>query len=98
MSTEIFVSLRTAASAEAPDGPMKLPSRLQRRDGAVMVREQACQWALTERQTLRGGGALQVGDVSLLEDGGELGGTRSSDCVVLETVNERRRGAGTVRE
>ena len=55
MSTEIFVSLRTAASAEAPGGPIQLLSRLQRRDGAAMVREQACQRALTQKQTLWGG-------------------------------------------
>ena len=42
---EIIVSLRTAASAEAPLGPMSLRSRLRVRGGAGMVREQQCQRA-----------------------------------------------------
>ena len=50
----IFVSLRTAASAVAPSAPMPLHSRLRARGGMGAVREQACQWALTRKQTLRG--------------------------------------------
>ena len=38
---EIFVSLRTAASADAPWALMSLLWRLQARGGARMVREQA---------------------------------------------------------
>ena len=34
---------------------------------------------------------LQVGDLGLLEDGGERGGALVSDHVVVETVNERER-------
>ena len=44
---EILVSLRTAASAEAPWSPIELPKRLQRWGGARMVREHECQRALT---------------------------------------------------
>ena len=51
---EIFVSLRTAASLEAPSAPILLKLRLQQRGGARMVRNQACQGALTQKQTLRG--------------------------------------------
>jgi hypothetical protein len=38
---------------------------------SVVVREQACQWALTQKQTLWGGSAPQIGDLRLLEAGGE---------------------------
>ena len=38
----------------------------------------------------RGGGAHQLGDLCLLEDGGERGDALGSDAVVQETVNERR--------
>ena len=63
----ICVSLRTAASAEAPLSPMLLYPILQARGGTGMVREKACQWALTERQTLGSGGALQRGHSASLE-------------------------------
>ena len=39
MRLEIIVSLRTAASAEAPLTPMKLPPRLRAMGGMGMVRE-----------------------------------------------------------
>ena len=39
LSSEIFVSLRTAASAEAPLTPMKLPPRLRAMGGLGMVRD-----------------------------------------------------------
>ena len=58
----ISVSFRTAASAEAPLSPMRLPQRLcQARGGMGMVREQACQWALTGTVSGSSGGALQRG-------------------------------------
>ena len=53
-SFSIFVSLRIAASLVTPSFPMPLTERLQRRGGARMVREQACQRALTQKQTLSG--------------------------------------------
>ena len=43
LSLEILVSLRTAASAEAPLSPMELTSRLRVRGGARIVRKQLCQ-------------------------------------------------------
>ena len=59
----ICVSLRMAASAEAPLSPIALSQRLQRVGEVGRAREQACQRALTERRTLRlvrvGGGLLE---------------------------------------
>ena len=48
----ICVSLRMAASAEAPLCPIVLPERLQRVGKVGRAREQACQWALTRKRTL----------------------------------------------
>ena len=53
-----------------------------------------CQWALTEKRTLSGGGALEVGDHRLLEDGCERGGALVSDVVVADTAGEGRREDG----
>ena len=39
---------------------------------------------------VRGRGALELGDLRLLEDGGERGGALVSNLVVVETVNKRR--------
>ena len=39
-----------------------------------------------------GGGALQIGDLRLLEDGGERSGALSSDSVASETVSEGQVG------
>ena len=52
MSWEILVSLRTAASAEAPLSPILLSLTLRVRGGARMVREQRCQRAQTQKRTL----------------------------------------------
>ena len=52
------------------------------------MREKACQWALTPKQTLRGGGALEVGDLRLLEDSSERGGALDSDGIVPETARD----------
>ena len=54
MRWEIFVFLSTAASLVTPSSPIELLKRLQRRGGARMVRNQACQGALTQKQTLLG--------------------------------------------
>ena len=51
-SFSIFVSLRTAASLDAPSTPMLLRARLRARDGAGMVSDQKRQRALTQKQTL----------------------------------------------
>ena len=47
-SSEILVSLRTAASAEAPLSPMRLPRRLQARGGGEAVRESVSSGADTK--------------------------------------------------
>jgi len=39
-------------------------------------------------RTLWGGGALEGGDLRLLEDGGECGGAFVSDVVAPDTANE----------
>ena len=45
--------------------------------------------ALTRKQTLfGGGGALEVGDLRLVEDGSERSGARGSDVVVSEAASE----------
>ena len=54
LSSEIFVSLRTAASTEAPLSPILLSWRLRTKGGTRMVRERECQRALTQKQTLLG--------------------------------------------
>ena len=53
----ICVSLRTAASAEAPLSPIALPERLQRVGKVGRTREQACQRALTEKGEHLGAGS-----------------------------------------
>jgi hypothetical protein len=42
----------------------------------------------------RGGGALEVGDLRLLEDGRERGGALLSDVVVRDTASEGQDGIG----
>ena len=48
--------------------------------------DEGCQRALTKRRTLSGGGALEVGDHRLFEDGCERGGALVSDLVVPNTA------------
>ena len=76
-----------AASAEAPLSPMRCTPRLQS-VGRWQSERQACQWALTQKRTLWGGGALEVGDHRLLEDGSERGGALVSDVVDRDTASE----------
>ena len=52
--------------------------------------------ALTEKRTLSGGGALEVGDHRLLEDGCERGGALVSDLVVPDTAKHAGK-VGAVR-
>ena len=40
----------------------------------------------------RGGGALEVGDLCLLEDGGEYSGALGSDVIAPETASEGQDG------
>ena len=62
-----------------------LRSKLPRKGG------DECQWALTRKQTLWGGGP-EVGDLRLLEDGGECGGALGSDAVAGETAGKGQYG------
>ena len=57
-------------------------------DEVGVEREQECQRALTREQTLWGGGALQIGDLRLVEDGSQRSGALGSDAVASETVSE----------
>ena len=59
---------------------------------AVNTAVQQCQWALTEKRTLRGGGALELLDLRLFEDGGERGGALGSDAVEPDTARDGRNG------
>ena len=56
-----------------------------------MVKEQACQWALTGKRTLWGGGALQTHDLCLLQDGSKRGNALVIKIVASETA---KRGVG----
>ena len=47
-----------------------------------------CQWALTQKRTPLGSGALEVGDHRLLEDGRKRGGALGSDEVVPDTARD----------
>ena len=51
-----------------------------------------CQRALTEKRTLRGGGAPQLLDLRLFEDGGERCSALGSDVVVPNTASEGQDG------
>ena len=99
MRSVIFVSLRMAANAEAPLPPISLYPRLQGMGGGS---EQAgkcqrvcekgdgeCQRALTRKRTLGAGGAPEVSDLRLLEDGSERGGALASDVIVPQTARDR---------
>ena len=65
-------------------------------DAAELVEGQAatgrrrseCQWALTQKRTPLGSGALEVGDHSLLEDGRECRGALDSDAVAPDTARD----------
>ena len=50
--------------------------------------------ALTLKRTLWDGGALQLLDLRLLEDGGERGGALGSDVVVCDAASEGQDGNG----
>ena len=43
---------------------------------------------MTQKRTLRGGGALEFLDLRLFEDGGERGGALGPDAVVRDTASE----------
>jgi hypothetical protein len=47
---------------------------------------------MTVNRTLWGGGALQVGDLCLAEDGGECSGALGSNVVAVKTAREGQGG------
>ena len=49
---------------------------------------------MTQKRTLRGGGALEFLDLRLFEDGGERGGALGPDVVVPDTASEGQDGNG----
>ena len=53
-----------------------------------MVGEQVCQQALTQKRILWGGGALEVGDLCLLEDSSERSDALVSDVAASETASK----------
>ena len=89
----VELPLRPNARAAPPSGPSLLPRRLRARTGVAGVGK--CQRALTQMQTFdAGGGALEVGDLCLVEDGSERGGALVSDLVAFETASEGWGGDG----
>ena len=86
----MFVSLRMAASAVAPLAPMPLLLRLRARGAEDGNGERigVSQWALTRKRTLWGHGALEIGDLRLVEDGSQRSGARGFDVVASETASE----------
>ena len=92
MRLVIFVSLRMAASAVAPSALIRLPSRLRAR-GRVGNGERVGV-SMHESKHCGGGGALEVGDLRLVDYGSQRSGALGSDFVVLETVSEGQGGNG----
>ena len=62
------------------------PTLCDAQTGSENVREMM---ALTRKRTLWGGGALELGDLRLLEDGSERESALGSDNVAFETVRDR---------
>ena len=60
------------------------------------VSGEPCQWALTDRRALWGGGALEGGNLHILEDGSKLNSAMVLDVVVIETAKHGR-GWGSER-
>ena len=85
----ICVSLRMAASAEAPSAPMKLPLILQAKKGQDGNGEKVgVSMGADTKANTRGGGALEIRDLCLLEDCSERGGTLVSNAVVPDTARD----------
>ena len=61
----VELPLRPSARAAPPSGPSSLSSRL--RGWGLEVSGEPCQWALTRKRTLLGGGALERGHGASLE-------------------------------
>ena len=60
----------------------------------MVQRAQACQWALTRKQTLWGGGALEDGNLRPLEEGSKRNSAIVSDVVARETAQHGRGWGG----
>ena len=58
------------------------------REHTVRARQGCVSTGVDTKQTLRGGSALEVGDLRLLEDGGERSDALFSDAVASETASE----------
>ena len=95
----IFVSLRMAASAVAPSAPMLLYPRLRARgrtgDGE---RVGVSMGADKKANASRGSGALEVGDLRLVEDGSERSDALVFHAVGSKTANKGQDAWDTVRE
>ena len=70
LSSVIFVSLRMAPSAETPSAPMPLPQRLRAR-GIGNGERVGVSMGVDTKVNTWGSGALQGGNLRLLEDDGE---------------------------
>ena len=85
LSWEILVSLRTAASAEAPSSPMLLPWTLQSMGEVGVVRDEACQWALTRKRTLGAAAHLRLVILVLLRMAASAMAPSSSSPMLFES-------------
>ena len=92
--SEVRVELPLIPSARAapPSGPSLFQSSLWAHKQCLLF----CQRALTQKRTLSGSGAPEVGDLRLLEDGSERGGALVSDVVPIETASEGQDGNGEI--
>ena len=61
---------------------------------AAQVRSVAVSMGVDKKSERLGGRALQIGDLRLLEDGGERGGALHSDPIASKTASEGRNGNG----
>ena len=66
--------------------PFDAGGNVQGRDEKKSVLKCACQWALTVRRTLGGGGALERGHGALLERLAQLGDALSGVLAVTNTI------------
>ena len=82
------------ASAEAPLSPILFRPILQSMGMVGAVRGQECQWALTGKQTLGGGGALERGHGAPLEPLAQLGDALRGVGAAAITVDTAERVVG----
>ena len=84
----IFVSSRMAASAVTPLSPMSLNPRLRARGRMGNGERVGVSTGADTKRTLGAGGALEVGDHRLLEDGSEHGGALGPEVIAHETARD----------